>query len=348
MLSPESELLLRNKQYFESGKWLLANATDPEIFDYFSVAPFGFHQFFDSYINIHKRAKGEHSYSAFLNNDNQYDGIVIYWPKSKQHGIELCQHLASKLNNKGYLLIVGDNKGGVKSASKALEKVGFSLHKLDSARHCTLVGCQIDESHNLKGTKNKVNTYSINIHGEDLTLQNLPGTFSSDALDPGTELLLRNMNDLFENRKSKSPCKVLDFACGNGAIGLSIAKQFPNTVITMSDINSLALHCAEQNVTLNNIPTDRVNIVSSHILGSVTGKFDIIISNPPFHSGTKTDYSITEQFLREAKQQLAPKGKLRIVANRFLKYPDMLMDVFGNVKTLTKNSKFSIYECANS
>lgn len=348
MLSPESEVLLRNNQYFEAGNWLIINATDPDVFSHFPDSVVGFHQFFDSYINIHKQAKGEHVYDAFLESDAMFDGVVVYWPKSKQHGVMLCQHALSKLNKKGLLLIVGNNKGGIKSAGKTLDKEGFSIQKLDSARHCTLLGCQMDEYLENIDFDKYVNTYFIELSDTKLKMQTLPGAFSSDSLDPATEMLLEDIDSLFGDYKNKSSCKVLDFACGNGAIGLSIASLYSNTQITMSDINALALDCANANITNNHLDTNRIKIINSNILDDVSGKFDVIVSNPPFHSGTKTDYSITEKFLRDAKQHLIPGGKLRIVANRFLKYPDQLAEIFGNMKTLSKNSKFSVYESTNS
>lgn len=355
MLSSESEVLLRNQQYFESGRWLLINATDFEVFSHFPKGVVGLHQLYDSYLNIHQQAKGAHFFGATLNEQDKFDGVIIYWPKSKQHGVMLCHYAATLLNNEGHLLIVGDNKGGVKSAAKTLTKHNLSMNKIDSARHCTLLGTLIEKEETESLGKFEfskyVNTYSITKQEHSLTLESLPGSFSNDALDPGSALLLSTFGDLFEGTDksaAKKGLRILDFACGNGAIGLSIAAMQDNAHVTLSDINSLALLCAESNISRNKIDKNRVEILTSNGLDSVEGQFDIIVSNPPFHSGTKTDYSITERFLRDAKKQLRPKGKLRIVANRFLKYPDQLEQVFGNFRVVAQTTKFNVYQSIHS
>lgn len=355
MLSSESEVLLRNQQYFENGRWLIVNATDSEIFSYFPKSVVGLHQLYDGYLNIHSQARGFHHFGPTLSSDNSFDGAIIYWPKSKQHGVMLCHYVSTLLENEGHLLIVGDNKGGVKSAAKALNKIGLSMNKIDSARHCTLIGTLVEDSdaivHDKFNISKYVNTYSVKTDSHELSLETLPGGFSSDALDPGSALLLSTLDDLFNNnnaKKSLPPIKVLDFACGNGAIGLSIAASQAHTHVTLSDINALALTCAKSNVSRNNIDNNRVDIVTSNGLDEVTGQFDLIVSNPPFHSGTKTDYSITERFLIDAKKQLRPNGKLQIVANRFLKYPDQLEQVFGNFRVVAQTTKFNVYQSIHS
>ncbi|MCY7297344.1 methyltransferase [Alteromonas sp. a30] len=347
MLSAESEVLLRNQEYFDTGKWLVINAADAEIFSYFPSEVVGLHQLYSNYLLIENCSKGQHYYGALLPKSEQFDGIIIYWPKSKQQGVMLCHYASSMLSDSGHLLIVGDNKCGVKSAAKALKKIPLEMNKIDSARHCTLLGTLVDEDQERDkfDIQKYVSTYKLDFESLALTMNTLPGAFSSDALDPGSELLLSTLGDISSDIKST---KVLDFACGNGVIGLSIASRFTNAHVIMSDINALSLLCIEANIAQNKIDKKRIEILTSDGLDSIEGQFDVIVSNPPFHSGTKTDYSITERFLRDAKQHLCPKGKLRIVANRFLKYPDQLMRVFGNVEIIEQNSKFTVYQSIQS
>lgn len=361
MLSPPSELLLRNKHFFETGKWLIINAADGDIFSYFAQQVTGFHQFYHDYLAITSYAKGKHIYASYEALEQKFEGVIVYWPKSKQHGLMLCQFALTHLVNNGILLIVGDNKGGVKSAGKLLDKAGIRTQKSDSARHCTLLAAQISAPVPAFDPSSQIHTYQLTNKAQQLSLQNLPGAFSSDGLDPGSALLLADIDALLSDlsgrhNRSKQPIKILDFACGNGVIGLSVAQRLSPQVmsypvayeITLSDVNAIALNCAEGNIRLNQFDPQRIKVVSSDGLKQVSGKFHCIVSNPPFHSGTKTDYSVSEQFFRDAKQKLLPGGKLRIVANRFLKYPDQLESVFGNLKIMTKNSKFSVYQCSIS
>lgn len=64
---------------------------------------------------------------------------------------------------------------------------------------------------------------------------------------------------------------------------------------------------------------------------------------PPFHSGVKTDTSMTEQFLREVAQHLEPGGELRLVANSFLPYESEIQRQIGAVEKLAQDRRFTVY-----
>lgn len=76
----------------------------------------------------------------------------------------------------------------------------------------------------------------------------------------------------------KKKSKVLDLCCGSGYIGLSI-KQKVNCDVTLSDIDEQAIIQTLENKLLNNL---NVKVIKSNMFEKITGKFDIIISNPPY------------------------------------------------------------------
>lgn len=81
----------------------------------------------------------------------------------------------------------------------------------------------------------------------------------------------------------KSP-RILDLCTGSGCIGLAIANRVPDARVTLADISREALAVAKRNTVLNHL-TGRVSIVPSDALGEPSaflGKFDMIVSNPPY------------------------------------------------------------------
>ena len=71
---------------------------------------------------------------------------------------------------------------------------------------------------------------------------------------------------------------VLDMCTGSGAIAITINKQSKATV-TAVDISEKALEIAKTNAKNNDA---NVNFIQSDMFNNVSGKFDVIISNPPY------------------------------------------------------------------
>ena len=81
--------------------------------------------------------------------------------------------------------------------------------------------------------------------------------------------------------------RVLDLCCGSGAIGLAVASRVKDARVTLADLSQDALSVAKENVALNRL-TGRVRCVSADALKPAfpfLGKFDMIVSNPPYITG---------------------------------------------------------------
>lgn len=341
MLSAPSQVLIRNRELFNEGRWALVNPQDSAIFKELSNASLtGFHQFFD----IFKQATNtspqiQHHFAAAFEVEDKLDGAVVYMPKAKQHARMLLANIAACVKPGGLLLLVGDNKAGVKSAAKLLDGFGAQVNKVDSARHCSLFAVEIADGIPEFSISDWETQYPITSKGTQIKVVSLPGVFSHGELDAGTSLLLDNVDAIKGG-------ELLDFACGAGVIGVMLAKQAKenqvNVTLTMSDVSALAVHCAKRTASVNDI---NATVLASDGLTEISGKFDSIYTNPPFHTGIKTDYSVTEGFIRQLSQHMTPGASLLLVANRFLKYPDFLDAAFGATQTVAQTNKFSLYLC---
>lgn len=75
--------------------------------------------------------------------------------------------------------------------------------------------------------------------------------------------------------------RILDLGAGSGAIGLTLAAEWPSARVVCTDISRDALTVARQNGEAFGL-TDRVTFESSDWFETVDGQFDLIVSNPPY------------------------------------------------------------------
>lgn len=74
---------------------------------------------------------------------------------------------------------------------------------------------------------------------------------------------------------------ILDLGVGTGAIGLALLKECPQARVLGTDIAEGALATAEKNAHLNGV-AERYTTLTSDWFSGVTGRFHIIVSNPPY------------------------------------------------------------------
>ena len=78
--------------------------------------------------------------------------------------------------------------------------------------------------------------------------------------------------------------RILDLCTGSGCIGLAVANRVKDAKVTLADVSREALAVAKKNVTATKLSA-RVSCVQANALedpAPFLGKFDMIISNPPY------------------------------------------------------------------
>ncbi|MEZ7647584.1 MULTISPECIES: peptide chain release factor N(5)-glutamine methyltransferase [Streptococcus] len=141
---------------------------------------------------------------------------------------------------------------------------------------------------------------------------------------PETEELV----DLILSENPNTNIKVLDIGTGSGAIALSLAIDRDNWQVTASDISSNALELAQENAEVIDVAID---FVQSDCFQEITGKYDIIVSNPPYISETDREevglnvltsephlalfavedgYAVYRKIAENAQKHLTEKGKI--------------------------------------
>ena len=113
---------------------------------------------------------------------------------------------------------------------------------------------------------------------------------------PDTEILVEEVINIA--KESKECLNILDMCTGSGCIGVSIAKNLENANVVMSDISTKALEIAKKNYAQNISNRKVAKFVESNMFEKIEGKFDIIVSNPPYIE-TKEIENLSEELKKE-------------------------------------------------
>lgn len=106
---------------------------------------------------------------------------------------------------------------------------------------------------------------------------------SCDVLDPRPET-----ETLIEAALAEPFASVLDIGTGSGCILVTLLAERESAVGIGTDLSEAACLQAAANAVLNNVDT-RAEIFHSDWFGSVRGRYDLIVSNPPYLAATEMD-----------------------------------------------------------
>ncbi len=81
--------------------------------------------------------------------------------------------------------------------------------------------------------------------------------------------------------KQNKKIKVLDLGTGSGIIAVTLALESPDASVTAADKSAQAIETARANAERLGA-SGKITFIESDLFGSLTEKFDMIVSNPPY------------------------------------------------------------------
>ena len=153
------------------------------------------------------------------------------------------------------------------------------------------------------------------------------------------ELLKRNIND-----------KVLDLCCGSGVLGIAYAYYNKNANVTFVDISEKCISITKKNIVKNKLQ-NKIKVIKSDLFNKVNGKYDLIISNPPYIKSGDIDKLMVDvkmfephialdggekglyfynRIIRDAKSYLNDKGSIAVEIG--IDQSEEVINIFNNYK----------------
>jgi 16S rRNA (guanine1207-N2)-methyltransferase len=176
----------------------------------------------------------------------------------------------------------------------------------------------------------------VTVRGQSLALAPSALVFAGGRLDPATALLAETI-ELGEREV------VADLGCGAGIVGMVAARLAPGSQVFSLDGSYAAVRLTSQNAQRNGLTT--ITALAGDALAPLRERDirpDVIVTNPPFHAGQVQSRMVTQRFIAEAAERLAPGGRLYLVASRFLPYETELRRHFAQVSEAAGDQRYKV------
>ncbi len=265
---------------------------------------------------------------------DKIDTLITKIPKNLDFLMYMIEQLMPYMSKETSIILAGMVKNIPKTLWQTLEKNIGSTKTSLAKKKAKLIFLK-PEFFNLKNHYPK--TYIQEKTG--FKIYNHANVFSKNSLDIGTRFLLNNLPQITNAEK------IIDLGCGNGIIGLNLAKTYPQAQIIFTDESFMAIESAKITMQNNCEHWQKHRYQVNNCLdGFANNSTDAIICNPPFHQSHSIGTHIALQMFRQAQLTLKKGGIFIVIANRHLPYYSQLKRIFKNCKTLASNTKFNLYQ----
>lgn len=166
-----------------------------------------------------------------------------------------------------------------------------------------------------------------------------PGMHGWNKIDIGSRLLATQFPGAIRGR-------VADLGAGWGYLSAELLRAAPGRItgLDLYEADAASLAAAAVNVA----PLAGGTVLKYHwadvTAGLPRGRFDWVITNPPFHTGKATDVTLGSQFITRAAEALGSGGTLLLVANKHLPYEAVVDKHFKSRRTVAEADGFKVIE----
>ncbi len=255
-----------------------------------------------------------------------YAAAVVFLPRAKAHARALIGEAARRTRG-GPVIIDGQKTDGIDSIHKLLRARAAVSPPLSRA-HGKLFwfpasGADLDDWQSGPGAAD---------HAMPEGFMTVPGVFSADRVDPGSELLAAAL-------PARLPARLADLGAGWGYLSRAVLTRQGVGELHLVEADHAALVCARRNI---DDARARFHWADARLFRPER-PLDMVVSNPPFHAGHRADPALGREFIAAAAEILKPSGNFWMVANRHLPYEAALRESFAKVEEIPGNNRYKLF-----
>ena len=171
----------------------------------------------------------------------------------------------------------------------------------------------------------------------DVVVVSHGAAFAGASLDLGTRALLTHLP-----RMAPGAQDAIDLGCGTGVLAAALAMTRPELEVLATDASAAAVASARATAVANDVES-RVRVRRADGLAGLPERSaDLIVCNPPFHSGAAVVPDAGVRLLRRARRVLRPDGELWTVYTSRLSRARELRRTVGPTEVIADVGRFTV------
>ncbi len=264
------------------------------------------------------------------------DMVILAAGRNRQRLFQDLEHYANRVGASGRLALFGTRKEGMLPAEELLHLHGREVKTLQRGG-ARLIVVQPHENEGDWQLEEHPRSFRVEARERHVKVSAMPGVFSWDRLDGGSELLL-------ESVRTREGDHLLDLACGNGVLAAVLLDEGVISEATLTDADALALEAARETLELNGQCGEIIASDAGEELPAKT--YDLILCNPPFHSGSMQERGTGQRMIEQCARLLATRGRVLLVAPVFHDHGPELERRFRSHGVAMETPSFRVWRAA--
>jgi 16S rRNA (guanine1207-N2)-methyltransferase len=266
--------------------------------------------------------------------DGTFPLVLVRAPRQRlESRARLARALAMAGDDGVVVACAGNDEGGRSLQADLAQLAGVVQH--DSKAHCRVVWTAPGAARHAPELLHEWRQLDAPRPILDGGFVSRPGLFAWDRIDIGSELLIDSLSPKLSGHGA-------DFGAGFGVLAKAVLARAPGvTALDLFEAQARALALARVNLADARVP---LQFHWHDVATGVPGRYDFIVSNPPFHTGRADDPGLGRAFIAAAAKALRAGGRLWLVANRHLPYEQALAQDFASVRVDRDAAGFKVIE----
>ncbi|WP_417535001.1 methyltransferase [Marinobacterium stanieri] len=269
--------------------------------------------------------------------NGEYDQVLYRVSKEKPVVHYLISGASRLLKPGGTLTLLGEKGEGIRTyvrkaatclgSERQEQKLGGDSWRADIVRAKQTGECPPDQDYT-----------ELRPACEDTRQQyfSKPGLFGWNKIDRGSAFLIEQLPEML-GQSLPLTGSVLDLGCGFGYLALNACGAESTLVCT--DNNAAALKACRYNLDQAGL---NAQVQASDAGDQVSGTFQTLLCNPPFHSGFAVDGDLTDRFLKAAQRLLDRNGTACFVVNQHIPLESKAQGLFRDIQLHADNGQFKL------